>query len=139
MSTPAAIRFIDIIGAIVGTTHVSSITSVSYSQKTKRISGGSDGDKVETFQMKGMNRVSGMITMQDVVQANALLALASGDFVFTGTPSTGSTVLTVTIKGCTFFDDEADAKHDDLHGARVSFSGFNPTGAANSLVTVANA
>ncbi len=134
-------RYIDITSCALGATlGINTVKEIKYKIKTKMIKGSGDADKTLSFQAKGMAEVDGSATIDDVVQAEALLGQAAADLVFTGlNPATGK-VLTVTVKNCQFFDMDGTAKHDDLHGTSVTFSGFLVGGSGGTaIVTTASA
>lgn len=124
-------RYIDITSAVsANTTGYTTIKQIRYSVKTKIIEGSGDADKNITWMAKGMKRVSGSLTIEDPVQAAALIAGAAADFVFTGTDPVASKALTVTIKNALFFDLDGDEKHDELAGTTVTFAGYMTDGSA---------
>ena len=129
-------RYINITSAVLAATvGLTTIKQIRYSIKTKKIQSQGDADTAMTFMAKGSQEVTGTVTLEDPVQAAAMIAAASGTFVFTGlNPMTGR-VLTVTITNCLFFDTDGDEKHDDVAGVSVTFAGYFTTGVLASVAS----
>lgn len=126
-------RYIDItlcrhVDATPTTTNVTTVKRIDYDESTKELASSGDGDKQDTFLAKGMGGVSGRITLEDPVQAAALLALLEGTFTFKGTQGNNLAVTDlVTITNVQFFEDSGSQVHDDIAGNTVSFLGTAAT------------
>lgn len=120
-----------------GTTDVNTVQSIAYRKNWTRLAGQGDNDLTDTFQAKVNLQVGGTISIQDPIQADALLDAASATLSWAGVPEEGGTAKNVSITGVSFFTlDETDA-HNTLDGISLGFNAYNPSGADPVTVALA--
>lgn len=119
-----------------GLVTVTTVQSASYSRNTTRLAASGDADKFESSQSEGVSSVSGTVTIQDPVQADALKEAAPATLTWDAEHESGGTNQRVTITNVKFFSLTDTHAHNAYGGQTLGFSAYAPDGNTDP-VTVA--
>lgn len=131
-------RFYHVKDCTHGAVVINTVQSISYRKNYTRLAGQGDSDLGDTFQAKVNLQVSGTITLQDPIQADALLDAAEADLSWKGVPQPGGTEKVITAQNVQFFSlDETDA-HNALDGISLAWNGVMEAGADPASAALAS-
>jgi len=124
----------DVSGVTLGSTSITTVQSVSFTESSPSTTMGGDGNSYPTARVRGMRQVSGTIALADVAQAQALVGDA-GTLGFTGEDSASSDDATVSIVGVEITDCSTGLSHAGAGTASLSFNAISADG-TTSPVTI---
>jgi hypothetical protein len=137
MPATARRRFVNIVSCLHGTLEINTIQSISFTEDTRQIRASGDNDRSDSFLARGKTSVSGEITLQDPIQAQALKAAAKADLKYSGEPESGGVAVQVTLKNVIFFTRRETDNHDNVWGVSLSFACYMPDGSDPVAIALA--
>lgn len=121
-------RFINISTFKHGAVAYTTLQNVEENTEVQEIAASGDADKTDSFLVAGKSSTRGTLSMQDPIQAEALLNATKADITFIGEAETGGVQTKVTIKNVIFFSKRASAVHNGVWGQSLTWRAFDPSG-----------